>query len=199
MGERDNGTPTLDRQTPELAAEVRRNFITWLAVGVAGMAAFSVLFALAVDPGLSEVTGGVAVSMFVLFLGLLVPFAACCRRWGTCSAAGPPLLRGRFLRDRYGVAAEALSGPAWRRAMREGGFWASAGRGAVVGWAFLSAIVLAWWGLTGKWSFGVPSLVLLVVSAQRFAAGLVRAAGRSPEPGFPVAVPQTPPPDPAGV
>ena len=55
-----------------LAAEVRRNLTSWLAIGVAGMAAFSVLFALAADPSLSGVTGGVAVHMFALFLALLV-------------------------------------------------------------------------------------------------------------------------------
>ena len=129
MGERGDGTLALERLTPDLAAEVRRNLTIWLAVGVAGMAAFSVLFALAVDPSLSGVTGGVAVHMFALFLALLVPLVGLLLALVYLFGCWPAVLRGRFLRDRYGVAAGELSGPAWRRALGAGGFWAATGRG----------------------------------------------------------------------
>ena len=185
MGENTDAVPTLDRLTPDLAAEVRRNLILWLAVGVAGMAAFSVLFALAVDPGLSGVTGGVAMHMFALFLALLVPLVGLLLALVYLFGCWPAVLRGRFLRDRYGVAAEELSGPAWRRALGAAGFWAAAGRGAIVGWAFVSAAGLAWWGLTGKWSLGGPSAVFVLLAAQ-FAARawfVRRAAARVTAPG----------------
>ena len=175
----------LDRLTPELAAEVKRNLAVWLAVGVAGVAAFSGLFALAVDPSLSEVTGGVAVNMFVLFLALLVLLVGLLLTLVYLFDCWPVMLRSRVLRDRYGVAAEELSGRAWRREMGSAGFWAAAVRGAIVGWAFVSAAGLAWWGLTGKWSLGVPSAVFVLLAAQfaarawfvRWAAARVAALG----------------------
>src|SRR5690242_12499685 len=101
MGEGTEALPVLDRLTPELAAEVRRNLAVWLAVGVAGMAAFSALFGLAVDPSLSAVTGGVAVHMFLLFLALLVPSAGLLLALVYLFGCWPALLRGRVLRDRY--------------------------------------------------------------------------------------------------
>jgi hypothetical protein len=161
--------PVLDRLTPELAAEVKRNLAVWLAVGVVGAAAFSGLFALAVDPGLSEVTGGVAVHMFVLFLALMVLLVGLLLTLAYLFDCWPAMLRGRVLRDHYGVAAEELSGRAWRREMGSAGFWAAAVRGAIVGWAFVSAVGLTWWGLTGKWSLGGPSAVFVLLAAQ-FAA-----------------------------
>ncbi|MGL4422389.1 MAG: hypothetical protein ACRCZF_17095 [Gemmataceae bacterium] len=169
MGESSNAAPALSRLTPDLAAEVRRNLTVWLSVGVAGVAVLSGLFALAVDPSLSGVTGGVAVLMFMLFLVLLLPSAGLLLALVYLFDCWPAMLRGRVLRERYGVGAGELDGPAWRRAMGSGVFWAAAGRGAVVGWAFVSAAVLAWWGLTGKWSFGGPSAILVLLAAQ-FAA-----------------------------
>ncbi|MFO0841940.1 MAG: hypothetical protein U0797_05995 [Gemmataceae bacterium] len=123
--------------------------------------------------------------MFLVFLGLLVPLAGLLLALAYLFGCWPAMLRGRFLRDRYGVAQEELSGPAWRREMGAGGFWAAAGRGAIVGWAFLSAAVLAWWGLTGKWSLGGPSAVLVVMAAQFAArAWFVRqAVARTATPG----------------
>jgi hypothetical protein len=185
MGERDDETPALDRLTPELAAEVRRNIAVWLTVGIAGAAAFSGLFALAVDPGLSEVTGGVARAMFALFVALLVALAGLLLTLVYLFGCWPAMVRGRFLRQRYGVAAGELDGPAWRRAMGSRGFWAAAAQGAVVGWAFVSAVGLAWWGLTGRWSLGAPSAVFVVVAAQ-FAAWawfVRRAVARATAPG----------------
>ena len=167
-GNADVASP-LDRMTPELALEVRRNLIFWLCVSVGCFAAFSCLFALAVDPELSEVTRGVAVRMFGLFLGLLVPCAGLLLALAYLFDCWPAMLRGRLLREHYGVGAADLSGTAWRQSMGSGGFWVAAGRGAIVGWAFLSAAVVAWWGLTGNWSFGPPSAILLVPATQ-FAA-----------------------------
>lgn len=202
MGEHGGETLALSRLTPDLAAEARRNLIVWLAAWVAGAAAFSGLFAVAVDPDLSGVAGGVAVRMFALFLALLVPSAGLLLALVYLFGCWPAVLRGRFVRDRYGVAADDLSGPAWRRAMGVGGFWAAAGQGAIVGWAFVSATGLAWWGLTGRWSLGVPSAVFVVLAAQFAArAWFVRqAVARS---GVPVPVPRdaepTAEPDPASL
>jgi hypothetical protein len=169
MGENSDAAPTLNRLTPDLATEVRRNLAVGLSVGVAGAAAFSVLFALAVDPSVSGVTGGVAVRMFVLFLIILVLMVGLLLVLVYLFECWPAMLRGRLLRERYGVAAGELDGSAWRRAMGSGGFWAAAARGAVVGWAFVSAAAMTWWGLTGKWSLGVPSGVFVLLAAQ-FAA-----------------------------
>jgi prepilin signal peptidase PulO-like enzyme (type II secretory pathway) len=169
MSESSDTLPALGRLTPDLAGEVRRNLIVWLAVMVAVAAVFSGLFAIAVDPGLSGVAGGVAVVMFGVFLTFLVPLASLLLGLVYLFDCWPTMLRGRLLRERYGVAAGELDGSAWRRAMGSGGFWAAAARGAVVGWAFLSAAVLTWWGLTGKWSLGLPSAILVVLAAQ-FAA-----------------------------
>jgi hypothetical protein len=169
MGESSDPAPALSRLTSELAVEVRRNLAVWVAVWVAVAAAFSGLFAVAVDPGLSGVTGGVAVRMFLLVLAILVAVVGLLVVLAYLFDCWPALLRDRLLRERYGVAAGELDGPAWRRAMGSGGFWAAAARGAVVGWAFVSAAGLGWWGLTGRWSLGVPSGVLVVVAAQ-FAA-----------------------------
>jgi hypothetical protein len=169
MSESSDAPPALNRLTPDLAAEVRRNLLVWLSVGVAVAAVFSALFALAVDPSLSGVTGAVAVNTFALFLAILASLVSLLLLLAYLFDCWPALLRGRLLRERYGVTAEEMSGSAWRRAMGLGGFWAAAARGAVVGWAFLSGAVMAWWGLTGKWSFGAPSAVLVVLAAQ-FAA-----------------------------
>lgn len=164
MSEHPIETPTLDRLTPELAAEVQRNLTIWLTVGAAGMAVFSIFFALAV--GVSGATGGIAMSMFLLFLGLLVPLVGLLLTLVYLFGCWPSMLRARFLRDRYGVAAEDLAGPAWRGSMGSGGFWTAAGRGAIIGLVFVSAAVLAWWGLTGKWSVSAPSVILVILSAQ---------------------------------
>jgi hypothetical protein len=169
MRESSDAALALGRLTPDLAAEVRRNLTVWLLVGVAGAAAFSGLFALAVDPGLSGVAGGVAVHMFALFLAILVLLVGLLVALAYLFDCWPAMLRGRLLRERYGVAAGELDGPAWRRAMGSGGFWAAAARGAVVGWAFVSAVGLGWWGLTGRWSLGGPSAVFVLLAAQ-FAA-----------------------------
>ena len=50
MSESSDTLPALGRLTPDLAGEVRRNLIVWLAVMVAVAAVFSGLFAIAVDP-----------------------------------------------------------------------------------------------------------------------------------------------------
>src|SRR5262249_14932951 len=108
MSENSDAAPPLSRLTPDLAAEVRRNLIIWLSVGVTGAAVASGLFALAVDPGLSEVTGSVAVNIFVVFLTFLVPLAGLLLGLVSLFDCWPAMIRGRFLRERYGVAAGEL-------------------------------------------------------------------------------------------
>lgn len=162
MSQHYTNTPALDKLTPELAAEVRRNITVWLTVGIAGIAVLSILFALAV--GVSE--GGVAASMFLLFLGLLVPMVGLLLTLVYLFGCWPSMLRTRFLYEHYRVAAEDLAGTAWRRSMGYGGFWTAAGRGAFIGLVFVSIVVLAWWGLTGKWSFSAPSGILVILAAQ---------------------------------
>jgi hypothetical protein len=177
MEERGNETPALSRLTPDLAAEVRRNIFVVVLIGVAIMAAFSVLFALAVDPSLSEVTGGVAGAMFAVFLSFLVPTVGMFLVLVYLFDCWPAVLRNRVLRERYGVGADALSNPAWRQVLGMGAFWAAAARGAIVGWAFVSATSMTLWGLTGKLALSSASAVLIVFAAQIAARSwLVRQA-----------------------
>jgi hypothetical protein len=166
MGKNVAETSTLSRLIPDLTVEVRRNLVVWLAVAIGGAAVFSALFALAVDPGLSEITGGVAVVMFALFLTILALFALLLLTQVYLFGCWPVLLRSRFLCEQFGMAPDSLSWQARRREMWASGYWAAFGRGAVVGLAFVSAVILAWWGVTGKWTFSIPSAVLVLVAGQ---------------------------------
>jgi hypothetical protein len=158
--------PVLDKLTPELAAEVRRSLILTGLIALAASAAFSILFGLAVDPEPSNVTGGVAVVMFLLFTGMLVPILGIVVALAYLFECWPILIRRSFLHEHYGVPIEKLRMDARRQEMRSAGYWMAAGRGAVVGWGFVSAAIMIWWAFTGKWSFSGPSLVLVVLAAQ---------------------------------
>jgi hypothetical protein len=77
--------------------------------------------------------------------------------------------------------------------MGSGGYWAALGRGAIVGWAFMSAAILVWWGVTGKVGFIVPSVVLALsagqVAAQAWVVRRMVARQASPVAGTPGAEP----------
>lgn len=161
MGENSNATTSLSRLTPELAIVVRRNLTIWMTVVLAGLAVLCGGLAVAADPGLSEATSSIAGIMFWASLVSLLPFAGLLLAMVYLFDCWPAMLRGRFLRERYGVAPEELSSAAGRKAMLGGEFWAAAGRGAIVGWAFLSAAGLAEWGMTGKLSLSGLSLMLI--------------------------------------
>jgi hypothetical protein len=78
----------------------------------------------------------------------------------------PALLRGRFLQERFGVPAGSVSNQARRKEIGSGGYWAALGRGAIVGWAFLSAAILVWWRVTDKVGFIVPSIIIALFTGQ---------------------------------
>jgi len=158
--------PGLDKLTPELAAEVRRSLILAALIALAAAAGFSILFGLAVDPEPSSVTGGVAVIIFMIFMGMLVPTLGLLVALAYLFECWPILIRRNILREHFGVPVEKLTMDARRQEMRSAGYWMAAGRGAVVGWGFVSAAIMIWWAFTGKWSFSGPSLVLVVLAAQ---------------------------------
>jgi hypothetical protein len=166
MGENSNATTALSRLTPDLAIEVRRNLTVWMSVVLACFAIISGVLAVAVDPGLSEATGSIAGIMFGASLFRLLPFAGLLLAMVYLFDCWPAMLRGRFLRERCGVKPKELDNAAWWRAMCTGEFWVAAGRGAIVGWAFLSAAGLAEWGITGKSSFSGLSLMLIGLAMQ---------------------------------
>ena len=166
MGERDDRSLALARLTPEFAAEVRRNLGVWLAATVAFIAVVSAIFGILVDPTLSGVTGGAAVIVFAIFAALFVPCAGMLLALAYLFDCWPAFLRGRFLQERFGLPSESVSNLARRKEMGSGGYWAALGRGVIVGWAFMSAAILVWWGATGNVGFIVPSIVIAISVGQ---------------------------------
>jgi hypothetical protein len=70
-----------------------------------------------------------------------------------------------------------LSNQARNKEIGSAGYWAAVGRGAIVGWAFMSAMILVWWGVTGKVGFIVPSIIFALSAGQVAAqAWVVRRA-----------------------
>jgi hypothetical protein len=166
MGEHDDRSLALARLTPEFAAEVRRNLGIWLAATVAFMAVVSALFGIVADPTLSGVTGGAAVLVFAVFAALFVPCAGMLLALAYLFDCWPAFLRGRFLQERFGLPSESVSNQARRKEMGSGGYWAALARGAIVGWAFMSAMILVWWRVTGTMGFIVPSIVIALSVGQ---------------------------------
>ncbi len=154
----------LDRLTPELAAEVRRNlkWVLFVATGVAVVA--SGLFALAVDPSAGGVAGTVWLAVLGAFLGILIPVAGLVLALVYLFDCWPALLGKRFVRERLGVAAELLSVGGRREAIKQRGFWAAFAQGAVVGWAFAAAALLVSHAATGRASFVGPAGVLTILA-----------------------------------
>ena len=187
MGEHDDRSPALERLNPEIAAEVRRNLGVWLAATVAFMAVVSALFGIVADPTLSGVTGGAAVLVFAIFAALFVPCAGMLLALAYLFDCWPAFLRGRFLQERFGLPAESVSNLARRKEMGSGGYWAALARGAIVGWAFMSAMILVWWRVTGTMGFIVPSIVIALsvgqVSAQAWVVRRVVARQVPPAAG----------------
>ena len=142
MGEHDDRSLALARLTPEFAAEVRRNLGVWLFATTACLAVVSAIFGFMTDPTPSGVTGGAAVLFFAVFAALFVPCAGLLLALVYLFDCWPALLRGRFLQERFGLPAESVSNLARRKEMGSGGYWAALGRGAIVGWAFMSAAIL---------------------------------------------------------
>ncbi len=195
MGERDDRSLALARLTPEFAAEVRRNLCVWLAATVAFIAVVSAIFGILVDPTLSGVTGGAAVIVFAIFAALFVPCAGMLLALAYLFDSWPAFLRGRFLQERFSLPAESVSNLARRKELGSGGYWAALARGAIVGWAFMSAAILVWWGATGNVGFIVPSICIALSGGGQVAAQawVVRrvvarqvppgAGAQGPEPG----------------
>ncbi len=151
MSENKREAAVLDRLTPDLAAEVRRNLQVWLCVAVGTVGAICVLFAWLADPdftgfGASLVLwlASVFSVMLVFVAGLLITLAYLFGWW-------PAFLRRRVLSDRFGVAEEDISPAARKRFWGDPGLWAAAGQGAVVGWAFAATELLLGWVVLDKW------------------------------------------------
>ncbi len=195
MGEHNDRSLALSRLTPEFAAEVRRNLGVWLAATVAFVAVVSAIFGILADPTLSGVTGGAAVLVFAIFAALFVPCAGTLLALAYLFDCWPAFLRGRFLQERFGMTAESVSNLARRKEIGAGGYWAALARGAIVGWAFMSAMILVWWGATDKVGFIVPSICIALSGGGQVAAQawVVRrvvarqvppgAGAQGPEPG----------------
>ena len=194
MGEHNDRSLALSRLTPEFAAEVRRNFSISLAATVAFVAVFSGIFGIAVDPTLSGVSGGAAVLVFAIFAALFVPCAGMLLALAYLFDCWPAFLSGRFLQERFGLPAESVSNLARRKELGSGGYWAAYARGSIVGWAFLSAMILVWWGATDKVGFIVPSICIAFsvggqIAAQAWVVRRVVARQVPPVAGAQVAEP----------
>lgn len=187
----------LDRLTPDLAAEVRRNLLVCLGTGLAVAALLGLAFGLAVDPSFSGVTGGVGALVFAAFVAIALPLAGLVVTLAYLFDCWPAALRRRFLRERFGVAAEDVAPPARRAVVREPAYWAAVARGAVVGWAFASGTLLAAFALTGKWSSGVPSAMPVfaggLLAGEAWFVRRVVALASARGPGVPVPAPATVP------
>ena len=143
----------LSRRTPELAAEVRRTLGRILVFGGAPVAVSLLVIDTAAKSSLAF-QGARGPSPFVVFPHLFVPLVGMLLALAYLFDCWPAFLRERTVRERYGAAAEDLSGRAWRRAMCSGEFWIAFARGVVVAWAFASLLtLLSWWGSIASWSF----------------------------------------------
>jgi hypothetical protein len=177
MAENSRIAVTLDRMTPEVSAEVRRNLLVWLGVTVVAVTAFCVLFAWLADPDFTGVGATVGVAMMGGLLTLLVVVAGLLITLAYLFDCWPAFLRRRVLAERFGVAAGDVSGAARNRLLGEVGLWVSVGRGAVVGWAFAATGLLLGWVVSGKWVFVGPSFLLVFFGANTAAqAWVVRRA-----------------------
>lgn len=139
-----------------------RTLRLWLGFATAAIALVAGLFALAVDPGLGDTAGGVALLTAAFFALAALPAAAVVVTLVYLFDCWPAVLRGRHLGERLGASADDLSNSAQRKVVGERAYWAAVARGAAVGWGFASAGLIAAHLASGKWMFvGLsPALVL---------------------------------------